>query len=69
MHMDSFAKFAETLNWYILKKKMKWNTRIIVKLVASTRGEFHNQLMCYNAIAMYYLESFISWWCGVQIFF
>ena len=24
------------------------------KIVASTRGEFNNQLMCYNAFVMYY---------------
>ena len=31
MHVDSFAKFFETLNCYIKKKIMKWNTGIIVK--------------------------------------
>ena len=39
---------------------MKSNTGIIVKIVASTIGEFHNQLMCYNAFVMYYFGVIIS---------
>ena len=54
MHVDSFAKLSETLNCYIKKYYMKWNTGIIVKIVASTIGECHNKLMCYNAFVMYY---------------
>ena len=33
MHVDSFAKLSETLNCYIKKYYMKWNTGIIVKIV------------------------------------
>ena len=53
MHVDSFAKFFETLNCYI-KKNYEMKYRNNCKIFTSTRGEFNNQLMCYNAFVMYY---------------
>ena len=43
MHVDSFAELSETLNCYIKKYYMKWNTGIIVKIVASTIGDVGSQ--------------------------
>ena len=69
MHVDSFAKFSETLNCYIKKKNYEMKYRNNCKIFASTRGEFNNQLMYYNAFVMYYRSPlFLSGVACLQIY-